>query len=119
VPFSSWSRDRAARSIAGNRDGLGGIHVVVGIFGKRQPSLATVHGRPLLCIICGTGEFWHREVKLNSTGLELFDLGWANRSALGLICTDCGFVHEFVGDAVTLWKREHGYPEDEHGYPEE
>jgi hypothetical protein len=82
----------------------------MGIFSKRQPRLVTVHDRPLRCLVCGADEFWDREVKLNSTGLELFDLGWANRSALGLICATCGFVHEFLGDAVSLWKRDHGHP---------
>jgi hypothetical protein len=64
-----------------------------------------VRNRPLRCLVCGGGEFWDREIQLNSTGMELLDLGWANQSALGLICTDCGFVHEFAGDAVSLWKR--------------
>ncbi|HET9656770.1 MAG TPA: hypothetical protein VFP72_15565 [Kineosporiaceae bacterium] len=82
----------------------------MGIFRRRQPDLATVHNKPLTCVVCGFAEFWNREVKLNSTGLELLDLGWANQSALGLICARCGYVHEFVGDAVTLWKRERGYP---------
>jgi len=78
----------------------------MGIFSKREPRLVTVQDRPLRCLVCGTDEFWDREVKLNSTGMELFDLGWANQSALGLICANCGFVHEFLGDAVRLWKRD-------------
>jgi predicted nucleic-acid-binding Zn-ribbon protein len=83
----------------------------MGIFRRRQPNLATVHNRPLRCLVCGNATFWDREIKLNSTGMELLDLGWANRSAVGLICADCGFVHEFVGDAVALWESDGGYPE--------
>lgn len=82
----------------------------MGIFRKREPSLVTVHNRPLRCLVCGHETFWDRDVKLNSTGMELLDLGWANRSALGLICASCGYVHEFVGDAVALWKLDGGYP---------
>lgn len=78
----------------------------MGIFGRRRPRLATVLDQPLRCIVCGGEEFWDREVKLNSTGMEILDLGWANQSALGLICARCGYVHEFVGDAVRLWTSE-------------
>jgi predicted nucleic-acid-binding Zn-ribbon protein len=80
------------------------------IFRKATPRLVTVFDRPLLCLVCGAGEFWDREVKLNSSAMEFLDLGWANQSALGLICARCGYVHEFVGDTVSLWDRDHGYP---------
>jgi hypothetical protein len=53
--------------------------------------------------VCGGREFYDREVKLNSTGMELVGLAWANQSALGLLCASCGYVHEFVGDAVMLF----------------
>src|SRR5438034_678796 len=70
----------------------------VGLFGKRSPVLATVAGRPLRCLVCGGPEFWHREVKLNSTGMELFDLGWANQSALGLLCATRGCATLVAGE---------------------
>jgi hypothetical protein len=81
----------------------------VGVF-REYPGLATVRGRPLQCVVCGGREFWDREVKLNSTGMELLGLGWANQSALGLICAMCGYVHEFIGNAVQLWQPQHGAP---------
>jgi hypothetical protein len=84
----------------------------MGLIRKRRARLATVHGRALHCLVCGGGEFWDREVMLNSSGMEFMNLAWANQSALGLICTTCGYVHEFVGDAVSLWDRERGYPAD-------
>ncbi len=77
----------------------------MGLFRRPVPRLVTVLDRPLHCVVCGGAEFWDREVKLNSTGMEFLDLGWANQSALGLICARCGFVHEFVGDAVKLWEQ--------------
>jgi hypothetical protein len=75
----------------------------VGIFRKRGPRRAAVYDRPLKCVVCGGEEFWDREVKLNTTGMEFFDLGWANRSALGVICARCGFIHQFLGDAIGFY----------------
>lgn len=71
------------------------------MWGKRTV-IAEVAGRTFACLVCGAGEFVEREIKLNSSGMELLDLGWANESATGLVCTRCGFVHEFAGDALTL-----------------
>jgi hypothetical protein len=82
----------------------------MGLLRKAVPRLATVNNRPLLCLVCGGGEFWDREVKLNSSGMEFLNLAWANQSALGLLCANCGYVHEFVGNAVQLWIRDGGYP---------
>lgn len=78
----------------------------MGIFRAKQPVTATYNGKPIACLICGGEHFMPREIKLNTTGLELFDLGWANASATGLVCIACGYVHEFVGDAVQLWTLE-------------
>lgn len=72
--------------------------------------LATVLGRPLRCLVCGGATFDRREVKLNTSGMEWMGLGWANRSATGAVCATCGFVHEFLGEAVQFWDRQHGYP---------
>jgi len=82
----------------------------MGLFRKNEPTLATVRGRPFKCLVCGCHEFWNREIKLNSTAMEFFDLGWANQSALGLLCAACGYVHEFAGGAIELWARDGGYP---------
>ncbi|SEP16222.1 Nucleic-acid-binding protein containing Zn-ribbon domain [Amycolatopsis saalfeldensis] len=72
--------------------------------------LVTVRGRALRCVVCGHREFSSREVKLNSTGAEFLGLGWANRSALAVICGSCGYVHEFAGPRPDLWRPEQGYP---------
>ncbi|PKW17392.1 hypothetical protein [Saccharopolyspora spinosa] len=82
----------------------------MGLF-RSTPKLATVLGRAFRCLVCGCSEFWDREVKLNTSAAEFFDLAWANRSALGLICARCGYVHEFAGrDKPELWKLDKGYP---------
>jgi predicted nucleic-acid-binding Zn-ribbon protein len=71
---------------------------------KRKPVVAEVAGREITCLVCGGREFVDRPIKLNTAAAELFDLGWANQTATGLICTACGYVHEFVGDGVTLYE---------------
>ncbi len=51
------------------------------LFKKRQPVAATINDKAFACLVCGNDRFWDREVKLNSTGAELLDVGWANQSA--------------------------------------
>jgi hypothetical protein len=61
---------------------------------------------------CGVGQgklFTAREIKLNTTGAEFFNLGWANKSANGLVCSQCGYLHAFVTQ-IEYWKPEDGYP---------
>jgi predicted nucleic-acid-binding Zn-ribbon protein len=71
---------------------------------KRKPVVAQVGGRRVTCLVCGAGEFVDRPIKLNSTAAELFDMAWANQTATGLICTSCGYVHEFIGDVLELYE---------------
>ncbi|GGS97943.1 hypothetical protein GCM10010222_44560 [Streptomyces tanashiensis] len=56
------------------------------------------------CLVCDGDTFRRREVKLNSTGMELFNLAWANESATGLICWSCGYVHLFTGGALRVYR---------------
>lgn len=42
--------------------------------------------------------------------MEFLDLAWANRTALGVICHNCGCVHEFVDDAIPMWDPDTGAP---------
>jgi predicted nucleic-acid-binding Zn-ribbon protein len=51
------------------------------------------------CHVCGGLDFARREVKMTTSGMTFFDLDWLNRSADGVICTRCGFVHAFMADA--------------------
>jgi hypothetical protein len=53
----------------------------------------------LACHVCKGLVFARREVKMTTTGMTFFDLDWLNRSAEGVICIRCGFVHTFMGDA--------------------
>jgi hypothetical protein len=77
----------------------------MGLFSGRSnhPNLVTIGDRRFHCMFCQGERFWYRSVKMNTTGMEFFDLGWANQSSHGLICAACGYVHEFMGDNVRLW----------------
>lgn len=74
-----------------------------------KPVNAAVGEHPILCLMCGNDTFRKREVLLNSTGMELFNMAWANESATGLICWSCGHVHLFVNPALRTYrqKRQH------------
>ena len=70
---------------------------------KREPNYVVINGRLLGCMFCRNETFIHRQVTMNTSGMEFLDLGWANRSANGLICAACGLVHEFMNDQVLLY----------------
>jgi hypothetical protein len=70
--------------------------------------VATINGQVFRCLVCQAGVFTARSIKLNTSTMEFLDLGWANRSSLGLICTHCGYIHEFLGDSVQLFDQETG-----------
>jgi hypothetical protein len=78
----------------------------------RQPSLVTIaqQRHPFRCSVCQGALFQDREIKLNTTGAEFLNLAWANRSATGLVCMQCGYVHTFMSDAIELWQPDGGYP---------
>jgi hypothetical protein len=79
-----------------------------------KPSARVTVGQgrqPFACTVCRGELFSVREIKLNTTGAEFFNMGWANASADGLVCDGCGYVHTFVSGSVELWQSEGGYPE--------
>jgi hypothetical protein len=76
----------------------------------RAPLAATINGQVFRCLVCQGGLFNTRSIKLNTAGMEFLDLGWANRTSLGVICDNCSYVHEFVGDAIRMWDPETGAP---------
>lgn len=53
----------------------------------------------LTCQVCAGLVFARREVKMTTTGMTFMDLDWLNKSADGVICVRCGFVHLFMGGA--------------------
>lgn len=55
-----------------------------------------VGGVALRCHHCEHDRFSRRMSLLNTAGLTLLDLDWANRSATCFVCERCGFVHWFL-----------------------
>jgi predicted nucleic-acid-binding Zn-ribbon protein len=73
---------------------------------SRKPSLVTIgpDRRPFTCHVCRGEQFIDRDIQLNTSGMEFLGIEWANRSATGLICSTCGYVHMFVNDSIELWE---------------
>ncbi|MFJ7128273.1 hypothetical protein [Streptomyces sp. NPDC098101] len=69
-----------------------------------KPVHAQIGEKKIHCLICGGDVFREREVKLNSTGMEFFNLAWANESANGLICCSCGYVQLFANGHLSLYR---------------
>jgi predicted nucleic-acid-binding Zn-ribbon protein len=80
----------------------------------RGPSLVTVGAdrHRFTCTVCRGTLFHDREIKLNTTDAEFFGMAWANESADGLVCQQCGYLHAFVSGSVELWEPDGGYPEN-------
>ena len=52
--------------------------------------------RQVACAHCGGTAFDERSAQLNTMGLTVLDLDWANRSATVLVCKDCGHLEWFL-----------------------
>ncbi|HUR62511.1 MAG TPA: hypothetical protein VM286_09140 [Candidatus Thermoplasmatota archaeon] len=61
-----------------------------------QPQAFRVGGKDLACLVCGGGRFWSKRILLNTAGLTFMKLDWANRDAVAVICSACGYVHSFA-----------------------
>ncbi len=53
----------------------------------------------LSCQVCGGTLFAQRPIKMTTTGMTFMDLDWLNKTADGVICLRCGYVHAFMADA--------------------
>lgn len=64
-----------------------------------RPKITGKHkiaGTILECPICKNDEFWTRKTLMNTVGLTLFSLDWANKSATNYVCNSCGHVLWFL-----------------------
>ena len=53
-------------------------------------------GKTLECYICQNTEFWTRETLMNTTGMTLAGIEWANRKATNYICNNCSHILWFM-----------------------
>jgi len=51
-----------------------------------------VNNAKLVCPCCGSTEFEHRRVLLNTTVATLVNLDWANSNASAMICDNCSHI---------------------------
>jgi hypothetical protein len=75
---------------------------IYGFDGRYAVTLA--NGASLSCLVCSGTEFAKRTIKLNTTGMTLFGLDWANVAAQGLACLECGHLMEFADGTVRFQK---------------
>lgn len=64
--------------------------------------LAYVGNQQVICQFCRFDQFAERSIKMNTTGMSFFNLDWMNRSATGVVCERCGYVHMFFNDSVSF-----------------
>ncbi|NGN64485.1 hypothetical protein G5C51_11290 [Streptomyces sp. A7024] len=50
----------------------------------------------MVCPVCRSELFWQREVQLNTAGMTLLKLDWANESATGIQCARCSRLELFA-----------------------
>lgn len=53
-------------------------------------------GRQVQCTHCGNTTFQAREAQLNTAGMSLLNLDWANASGTALVCTRCFLIQWFA-----------------------
>jgi len=55
-----------------------------------------IKGNKLVCSVCKNDTFWARETLMNTVGMTIMKLDWANKKAQNYICDNCGYVHWFL-----------------------
>ncbi|HEY9740972.1 MAG TPA: hypothetical protein V6C90_10825 [Coleofasciculaceae cyanobacterium] len=67
------------------------------VFGRQEPQpYKLADERQLRCLVCDYQLFWYQEAQLNTAVATFFNLDWANRSAICLVCDQCGYIHWFL-----------------------
>lgn len=65
---------------------------------SKEPKEYSVKGRSLKCPICENRFFIARETLMNTPGMTIMGIEWANKSAQNYICNECGYVMWFMTD---------------------
>jgi ribosomal protein S27AE len=63
---------------------------------SEQPGNVMIEGQQLTCPVCAGTTFSSRESLLNTRGLTLFNIDWANKAATNYICGRCGYIYWFL-----------------------
>jgi len=55
-----------------------------------------IQGKKLECAICKRTLFWTRKTLMNTSGMSIMGLDWANKNATNYVCNNCGYVFWFL-----------------------
>ena len=67
---------------------------------NKEPCEYEIKGRPIVCSHCQKRRFRKGAALLNTSGMTLLGLDWANRSAITLMCENCGLIQWFANPPV-------------------
>lgn len=62
----------------------------------KAPDKFTIKGREIVCTQCKNDQFVKSYAQLNTAGMTLLGLDFANKSAVTLTCTECGQILWFM-----------------------
>ena len=63
---------------------------------KPKPKEVIIEGNKLSCPVCGHNMFYERQTLMNTVGLTIMNLDFANKNADNQICMQCGYVYWFL-----------------------
>ncbi|RFU36465.1 DNA-binding protein [Actinomadura logoneensis] len=67
------------------------------LFKGRGPKRYSLpNGQVLSCTVCRNERFDRASYKLNTSGMELMNLAWANKDATCMVCSECGHILWFA-----------------------
>lgn len=64
---------------------------------SKEPQTVEVNNKQLRCVICSNNLFWSRKAQLNTAVSTFFRLDWTDRSATCFVCSECTYIHWFLG----------------------
>ncbi len=67
------------------------------IFGDDQPETVRVADRDLKCLVCQGTQFVPRKSLLQTGVFRFLGPNWADQPVTCAICSQCGFIHWFLG----------------------
>jgi predicted nucleic-acid-binding Zn-ribbon protein len=68
---------------------------------KKGPCEYEIDGEAFECTHCKNTKFIQGSAMLNTAGMTLLGLDWANRTAETLMCNHCGLIHWFGKPLIT------------------
>ncbi len=71
---------------------------------KKEPREYELDEQPIVCSHCQNSRFRKGSALLNTSTMTLLGLDWANRSAITLMCDNCGLIQWFAKPPVARQK---------------